>query len=89
MITNCNTYLRDMPEETRVRVVGYEQAYLGYKGRLLSMGLTPGTEFTVIRHIPFNMVEIEVQGLKLSLRKQEADALCVEEVDDDQRNFRF
>jgi len=83
MITNCNTYLRDMPVGTRACVVGYEQAYLGYKGRLLSMGLTPGTEFTIIRHAPFNLIEIEVQGIRLSLRKQEADTLCVEEVDDD------
>ncbi|NEP63607.1 MAG: ferrous iron transport protein A [Symploca sp. SIO2G7] len=83
MITNSNTYLRDMPAATRACVVGYEKAYLGYKGRLLSMGLTPGTKFTVICHAPFNLVEIEIKGFRLSLRKQEADALCVEEVGSD------
>jgi ferrous iron transport protein A len=82
--TNISTYLRELPVGTRGRVVGYEKAYQGYKGKLLSMGLTPGTEFTVIRHAPLgDPVEIEVRGFKLSLRKQEADALCVEEVDDD------
>jgi ferrous iron transport protein A len=46
------------------------------------MGLTPGIEFKVIRHAPLgDPVEIEVRGFKLSLRKQEADALIVEEVD--------
>ncbi|NES19158.1 MAG: ferrous iron transport protein A [Symploca sp. SIO3E6] len=88
MITNSNTYLRDMPVGTRACVVGYEKAYLGYKGRLLLMGLTPGTEFTIVSHAPtpFNLIEIEVQGFRFSLRKQEADALCVEEMDDDYNN---
>ncbi|MBE9171264.1 ferrous iron transport protein A [Pleurocapsales cyanobacterium LEGE 06147] len=83
--TNRGTsYLRELPVGTRGRVVGYEKAYQGYKGKLLSMGLTPGTEFIVIRHAPLgDPVEIEVRGFKLSLRKQEADALCVEEVDDE------
>ncbi len=84
MIINSSTYLRDMPVGTKVRLVDYEKVYRGYKGRLLSMGLTPGTEFTVIRHTSLeNLIEIEVRGFKLSLRKQEADALCVEEVGDD------
>ncbi len=82
--TNTGTYLRELPVGTRGRVVGYEKAYRGYKGKLLSMGLTPGTEFTVIRHAPLgDPVQIEVRGFKLSLRKQEADALCVEEVGDE------
>ncbi|MGK7876986.1 MAG: ferrous iron transport protein A [Xenococcaceae cyanobacterium] len=84
MKTNRSTFLRDMPVGARGRVVGYEKAYRGYKGKLLSMGLTPGTEFTVIRHAPLgDPVEIEVRGFKLSLRKQEANALCVEEVDNE------
>ncbi|MGK7875622.1 MAG: ferrous iron transport protein A [Xenococcaceae cyanobacterium] len=84
MRSNRSTYLRDMPVGFRGCVVGYEKAYRGYKGKLLSMGLTPGTEFTVIRHAPLgDPVEIEVRGFKLSLRKQEADALCVEEVGDE------
>ncbi len=84
MSTNTSTHLRDLPVGARGRVVGYERAFRGYKGKLLSMGLTPGTEFTVIRHAPLgDPVEIEVRGFKLSLRKQEAEALCVEEVGDE------
>lgn len=79
--TQASIHLRDVPIGARGRVVGYEKSLRSYKGKLLSMGLTPGTEFTVIRHAPLgDPVEIEVRGFKLSLRKHEADALCVEEV---------
>ncbi|WP_413160247.1 FeoA family protein [Capilliphycus salinus ALCB114379] len=72
-------YLREMPSGTAGRIRGYEKAYRAYKSKLLSMGLTPGTEFTVIRVAPFgDPVEINVRGFNLSLRKQEADALIVE-----------
>jgi ferrous iron transport protein A len=48
---------------------------------LLAMGLTPGTEFTVTRHAPLgDPVEILVRGFKLSLRKDEASTVFVEEV---------
>jgi ferrous iron transport protein A len=45
------------------------------------MGLTPGTEFTVIRFAPLgDPVEIQVRGFALSLRKDEATALLVEKI---------
>lgn len=63
------------------RVVGYEKTARGYKGKLLAMGLTPGTEFTITRLAPLgDPVEILVRGFKLSLRKDEAKSLFVEEV---------
>lgn len=72
-------HLRDIPVGGKGRVVGYEKAARAYKGKLLAMGLTPGTEFAVIRHAPMgDPVEVQVRGFHLSLRKQEADALCVE-----------
>jgi ferrous iron transport protein A len=75
------TYVKEMPVGTVGRIVGYEQVMRGYKGKLLSMGLTPGTEFTVVRVAPLgDPIEIVVRGFHLSLRKQEADALVVEEV---------
>ena len=84
MDREINTYLRNLPVGCRGRIVGYEQVTGGYKGRLLAMGLTPGTEFTVIRHASdSNAIEIEVQGVLLSLRKHEADVLCIEEVGDE------
>lgn len=73
------TFLRDLSPGTGGRVKGYEKAYRAYKSKLLSMGLTPGTEFTVIRVAPLgDPIEINVRGFNLSLRKQEADALIVE-----------
>lgn len=76
------TYLREMIPGTVGRIVGYDKALRGYKGKLLSMGLTPGTSFTVIRVAPLgDPIEIQVRGFHLSLRKQEADALVVEEID--------
>ncbi|NJO19593.1 MAG: ferrous iron transport protein A, partial [Spirulinaceae cyanobacterium RM2_2_10] len=73
--------LRDVPVGTRLRVVGYEPTARAYKHKLLAMGLTPGTEFTVTRHAPLgDPTEIEVRGYQLSLRKGEADTLQVEVV---------
>lgn len=79
-----STYLQDLPVGTKGCVVGYDKAFSGYRGKLLSMGLMPGTKFTVIRQASFNYpIQIEVQGLQLNLLKQEAAALCVEEVGDE------
>ncbi|HAA32047.1 MAG TPA: ferrous iron transport protein A [Cyanobacteria bacterium UBA8553] len=81
MNRDTNTYLCNLPVGCRGRIVGYEQVTGGYKGRLLAMGLTPGTEFTVIRHGTLgDPIEIEVQGCKLILQKHEADVLCIEEL---------
>jgi ferrous iron transport protein A len=81
MNADTSIHLQDFLVGMRGRIVGYEQSSGSYKRKLLSMGLTPGIEFKVIRHAPLgDPVEIEVRGFKLSLRKQEADALIVEEV---------
>jgi ferrous iron transport protein A len=63
------------------RILGYDCPHRGYRKRLLAMGLTPGTEFTVTRHAPLgDPVEICVRGFSLSLRKDEACALLVESI---------
>lgn len=82
MEAKTNTCLREMTQGSQGRIIGYDKAKRGYKGKLLSMGLTPGTKFTVIRVAPLgDPVEILVRGFHLSLRKQEADALVVEIAD--------
>jgi ferrous iron transport protein A len=79
MTNTTRVYLREMVSGTVGRVLGYEKTMRGYKGRLLSMGLTPSTEFTVIRVAPLgDPIEIKVRDFHLSLRKQEADTLIVE-----------
>ena len=51
-----------------------------YRAKLLSMGLTKGTEFKVLQFAPLgDPVEIEVRGFSLSLRREEADALILKE----------
>lgn len=46
--------------------------------RLMMLGLTPGTRFTVIRVAPLgDPIEIKVRGFSLSLRREEALGLWV------------
>ncbi len=76
-----NTCLGDLTQGAKGRVLGYQQVTRGYKGKLLAMGLTPGTEFAITRYAPLgDPVEIRVRGFSLSLRQSEAAALLVEEV---------
>jgi ferrous iron transport protein A len=64
----------------RGRIVGYAKGNSAYREKLLAMGLTRGTEFTVKRVAPLgDPVEIHVRGFALSLRKNEAAALLVEQ----------
>jgi ferrous iron transport protein A len=61
------------------RVVGFGEGSKTYRRKLLSLGLTPGTELTVTRYAPMgDPVEIRVRGFSLSLRKDEAATLLVE-----------
>lgn len=63
------------------KVVGYQEGQAAYRKRLLSMGLTPGTEFHVVRAAPMgDPIEIKLRGFNLTLRKDEAEALLVEEL---------
>ncbi|NBD16443.1 MAG: iron transporter [Cyanobacteria bacterium] len=79
------TTLKDLQVHQQGKVARFEKmddaAKKAYKQKLLAMGLTPGTEFTVTRVAPLgDPVEILVRGFKLSLRKDEAAALVVEEL---------
>lgn len=68
------------------RILGYEKGARSYREKLLSMGLIPGTSFTVTRQAPLgDPVEIKVRGFKLSLRKAEAALLQVESLGDEGR----
>ena len=82
---SSTTTLRDLQVNQKGKVARYEAtddaSKKAYKKKLLAMGLTPGTEFTVTRVAPLgDPVEIFVRGFKLSLRKDEAAALVVEEL---------
>ena len=71
--------LGDLTVGERGRVIGYQRGDRSYREKLLSMGLTPGTEFSVTRLAPLgDPVEINVRGYAVSLRKDEAQLLRVE-----------
>lgn len=71
--------LKDLAVGDTGRVVGFDEGSKAYRRKLLSMGLTPGVEFSVTRYAPMgDPVEIRVRGFSLSLRKDEAAALRVE-----------
>lgn len=60
-------------------VSGYASGAGAWKSRLLAMGMTVGTGFTVTNVAPLgDPVEITVRGSRLTLRKGEAQALLVE-----------
>ncbi len=76
------THLKDLAIGSQGYIVGYDKAFRGYIGRLLQLGLAPETRFIMIRpHFPdpFSYV-IEVQGKLIQLSRPEADALCIETV---------
>lgn len=73
------TKLKEMLAGDQGRVQGFEEGGRGYRRKLLSMGLTPGVEFRVVRVAPLgDPVEVRVRGTSVSLRKAEAEALQVE-----------
>jgi ferrous iron transport protein A len=63
------------------KIIGFEPAGKAYRKRLLAMGLTPGTEFSITRFAPMgDPVEIKLRGFALTLRKDEADILQIEKL---------
>lgn len=72
------TRLGELQPDEFARVIGFESGHRPYRRKLLSMGLTPGIEFQVIRFAPLgDPVEIRIRGFHLSLRRDEANILLV------------
>lgn len=64
------------------KIVGFEDCDKTYRQRLLAMGLTVGTVFTILRKAPLgDPCQIEIRGTSLSLRKDEADYLAIERIE--------
>lgn len=63
----------------RAIIAGYEKKGESYRQKLLTMGLTKGTEVILLKYAPLgDPVEISVRDFKLSLRKEEAEILLLE-----------
>ncbi len=76
-------YMKDLKTGDSAKVVGYDKSGKAYRKRLLAMGLTPGTEFCVTRFAPMgDPVEIKLRGFSLTLRKNEADVLLIEKLNE-------
>ncbi len=74
--------LRDMNIGGQAKVIGLQKGNKAYRKKLLAMGLTPGTEFSVTRYAPMgDPIEINVRGFALSLRKNEAAPLLIKRLE--------
>ena len=50
------------------------------KQRFMDMGITKGTEVKVIKVAPLgDPIEVEIRGYNLSIRKEDADKIIIEE----------
>jgi ferrous iron transport protein A len=72
--------LSGQPVKQRLKITGFALP-ADVQQRLLEMGLTVGTECSVVRYAPLgDPIEIKVRGYFLSLRKAEAEGIQVEEL---------
>ncbi|MBD3816300.1 MAG: ferrous iron transport protein A [Halothiobacillus sp.] len=63
-------------------VKGFAPGNADYRRRLMAMGLTPGTRFTVTRLAPLgDPIQLQVRNFALTLRKDEACLLRIERAD--------
>lgn len=71
MVLFCDLKLGD-----KVRLVDFGGTPTTYRCQLLSLGLTVGTEITVVRVAPLGCpIQIDVRGSSFALRKHEAAQL--------------
>ncbi len=71
--------LSSMKPGEKAVIIGYREGKKEYRRKLLSFGLTRGTEITMKKIAPLgDPVEISVRGYSLSLRKAEAEILELE-----------
>ncbi len=71
--------IKEMQIGQKAKVVRYTTSDVNYRQKLLRMGLVKNAQFELIRIAPLgDPVEIKLQDFNLSLRKDEADALEVE-----------
>ena len=73
--------LSQMKVGEKGRIAQIQSGKTLYRHRLIALGLIPGTEFIVSRIAPLgDPVEIKTRGFAVSLRKDEAAILVIDEV---------
>ncbi len=81
MMTEKILTSRDLKKGMRARVAYLEEGQ-ELCGRLLEMGLIPGTEFSVVKVAPLgDPIEIDLRGYRLCLRRSETSCLRLVELD--------
>jgi Fe2+ transport system protein FeoA len=69
--------LKDLKPGECGAITGYAQATP--PARLMEMGMLPGAVVEVVRLAPLgDPIDLKVRGYHLSIRKHEADMICVE-----------
>lgn len=75
------TRITELTQGDKARLVGFGTTDVQYRRRLLSLGVTCGAEFLVVRRAPLGCpIQIEIRGTALTLRKEEASQLILERI---------
>ncbi|MBX5437455.1 MAG: ferrous iron transport protein A [Alicyclobacillaceae bacterium] len=70
-------YLAELREQVSAEVSGLS-AHPAFRNRMLTLGITPGSQVVVIRRMPFGgPLEIEVRGTRLAIRQADAAQIAV------------
>lgn len=73
--------LTELQAGEKAKILGFKPGSSSYQFRLLSLGLTPNTEFTLVRVAPLgDPVQLKIHNFSLCLRKQDAAVLDLERV---------
>ncbi len=71
--------INELKSGQHVRLVDFGLTDKAYRRRLLSLGVTRGVEFLVMRLAPLGCpIQINVRGTAITLRKEEARHLVLE-----------
>ena len=69
----------ELRDGQRARVTGFAEGDRGYRQKLIQIGLRKGVVFTMLRKAPLgDPVELDCDGVLLSLRKGESNVVEVE-----------
>jgi ferrous iron transport protein A len=80
-MNSVKTRFKDLSTGSTAKVVSFNGLGAAYRNRLMSLGLTPGTEFAVQHVAPLgDPVEIRVRGFHLSVRWAEAGEMEIEQL---------
>ena len=63
----------------KARIMGFNSQEVGFRRKLLALGLMPGAIVEVARHAPLgDPIQVTLRGTSVSLRKTEASIIDVE-----------